>query len=250
MAKAKNETTDLICVNEYLVLKKFAVVLKDYLDNQKRDDELLEDTLFLSVNTNEDYCANKVGIFRSTSSLNLTDENDFYDVSNLRCFLDQTNKSPNQRMTLNASPTSSLNPCYAVRAWPANVLVDGFNNIEPILNFEDEKIHACLQIYLRNTGIKKISEFSSFCWPVIFRGRHLFGLANPPENLSFSYVCPLMSLLLEQNERNIKKEYNKTSIERCQNGPFFLVVCSSCKPALRIYNTIKEILAIVISNVF
>jgi superfamily II DNA/RNA helicase len=229
-----NKKTDLIYINEYLITKKFA------LANKSRDQHLA---------------------YADTSNLECADENEFYNVLSLKQFL--TKKDVNaidscpQKQIM---PQTTLNTNFiSTRLGGENVLIDGFDGVDPILSIENKKLHQSVRDYLRKSiGHRQLSDFAKFSLPVIFRGRHLFGMSSEPtgsDDYLYAYLCPLLSLLLEKMEKDVESNlsdktesgYVKHSMNRttsCQNGPFFLIVCTSCKSALRIYEIIKEILDI------
>jgi superfamily II DNA/RNA helicase len=69
---------------------------------------------------------------------------------------------------------------------------------------------------------------------------------------ALSFVCPLMSALLDRQqiqpelEKQQLKEcgYVKQSLLRAKNGPLLLIICASCKNAQRIFEIISEIVAL------
>ena len=97
-----------------------------------------------------------------------------------------------------------------------------------------------------------MTEFESYCWPVVFRGRHLFAMPNKQSNSEkdsfLAYLCPLVSLIIEkanldQRDKVIRESgFIKRSVSRTQNGPLLLIVCPSCKNAQRIYEVVNEML--------
>lgn len=249
LVDVNGEKTDLICINEFLILKRFASLL----NATKKEDTVEFNDFSINCHKNESYAVKRVPLFKSFIKLNLVDENEFSNILNIKNYLNNKRESVSDE-TLMQRKVGSIQ-INSIQTVSEKVLIDGFNNLEPIINIDDKKIHPCVRDYLRNCiGLRQISEFVSYCWPVIFRGRHLFGMSNENsffEDIPLSYVCPLLSLLIEQSEKytdhskKFESGYIKNSISHVQNGPILLILCTSCKSALRIYEIIKEILDIV-----
>ena len=281
---------DLICINDLLIMKKFALSLNgDQLISGSNENDLFH------INTrksNKEQSAKKLEL---GSSLDLANENDFYNIDYLKYYLNKKNVAKNgkdssdptkdakrsksvglakeedintkdqtkaefyskMKLKIQKASQPTQNMCTATSSkLSENVLINGFDNVQPILNIEDKRLHPAVRDYMRNCkGLRQISEFNSFCWPIIFRGRHLFGMSNEESSsleLSLSYLCPLLSLMLDNSENKkdnskiLESGYVKNSMNHSQNGPILLIVCTSCKSALRINEAIKEILNIVI----
>ena len=287
--KIDNKPTDFICINDFLVTKRFALSTADTAISYRGLEEQEEDLFHINTQKSEDKrVKNKlIQEFGSNTNLDIVDEADFYNISYLKYYLDKNSKTQSYNdsnekkvpkiktgekpkreeesiIRKNNDSKSNVDGLSKIQnstrpiqnfGLPENVLIDGFDNIEPILNIDNKRIHPSIRDYLRNRiGLRQISEFNSYCWPVIFRGRHLFGMSNEDSSsvdLAFSYLCPLLSLLLEQTENNMdfsnifENGYVKNSMNHSLNGPKLLILCTSCKSALRIYEIIKEILDLV-----
>jgi hypothetical protein len=179
-----------------------------------------------------------------------------------------------------------------------NILLHNIK-IDPMLKLSDVPFYSTVKDYLSMYGINRIKEFDWYCWPVVLRGRHLVAIpgetmaassssaANEAENskanvnnnnlieiaegevnydwvskqqqMALSYLCPLMSVMLEelemsikeQQEQNKKKRRNervketgfvKNAMYRSENGPILLIVCESCKSAQIIFEIVNRII--------
>ena len=158
----------------------------------------------------------------------------------------------------NPPASQSLNSLLApMKDYPENVLIDAVK-IAPILNTNDIRLHQSVRDYLNVNGLKKVNEFEQYLWPTIFRGRHVFGLSTeldylindvPEKNVYLSFIVPLVSLLLHDSEDQdlivqppSEDGYIKHAINRANNGPLLLILCTSCRAAQRIHDIIRSIL--------
>jgi superfamily II DNA/RNA helicase len=117
-------------------------------------------------------------------------------------------------------------------------------------------LDQCVIDYLFLNGLTQVDDFTSYAWPVVFGGRHMFGLPTEKEydsNFSLNYLAPLVTLIIDKLEldynadnRQVSKEtgYIKKSMNRAQNGPLLLIICPSCKQAQRIFEILTELMNI------
>jgi hypothetical protein len=189
-------------------------------------------------------------------------------------------------------------------------------NIDPMLKLGDVPFYTTVKDYLNMCGITRIKEFDWYCWPVVLRGRHLVAIPNESattttafvhdgedrtqmsnsinknqlggecevdydwaskqQQMALSYLCPLMSVMFEELEMNIKEQYEqqtenekyknkkqqkraggdsgeraavkketgfvKNVMYRSENGPLLLIVCESCKSAQIVFEIVNRII--------
>ena len=211
----------------------------------------------------------KISDNRQSKASNLMDElfNDKIDEKNA-VLKPKTFDMPQQTNRLNQN---KLTAPYVSSVDKSNILVDGIK-VSPMRSISESPLNESIKNYLALKSIKHLSVMDWYCLPTIIRGRHLFAMPNKYSNLTstevsmsqmdekvkeapekdqaLTYLCPLISLMLDQiqidseNEKKKKLEcgYIKQSLVRSQNGPVLLIICSSCKNAQRIYEIISEMI--------
>jgi superfamily II DNA/RNA helicase len=146
--------------------------------------------------------------------------------------------------------------------------------ISPILGITETSIlNEYLKEYLYIKNIK-LSSFDSFCWPAILKGLSTLAIPNTyvvnsdwskrnfiskeyldtnaslDKDTCLSYLCPLISKLMEQLESVQMKKLKKLekygfideTVSRATNGPILIIVCGSCRNAQRIYELVDDII--------
>ena len=75
----------------------------------------------------------------------------------------------------------------------------------------DAPLNEAIKDYLALKSIKSLSIFDWYCWPTIIRGRHLFAMHNQEKDQALSYICPLISLMLDNLDIDSKMAKEKKS---------------------------------------
>ena len=213
----------------------------------------------------------KISDNRQSKASNLVDELFNEKIEEKNASLKQKiNDMPHQTNKLNQN---KLTAPYVSSVDKSNILVDGIK-VSPMRSISESPLNESIKNYLALKSIKQLTVMDWYCLPTIIRGRHLFAMPNKYSNLTsaevsmsqmdgneqfkeapekdqaLTYLCPLVSLMLDQiqidseNEKKKKLEsgYIKQSLVRSQNGPILLIICSSCKNAQRIYEIISEMI--------
>ena len=132
-----------------------------------------------------------------------------------------------------------------------DIILDGFKDLKPVLKYDENNFHSIVVDYIKKKNQIQISEFQSYCLASILNGRHLLAMTNKNRITPITYIYPLISMTLKEIERLENSSvaetgYIKNSISRAQNGPILLIICSSCKDAQIIFETINDMLELIL----
>ena len=256
-------------LNDLLMKKGFAIIDQDSINDQlgnKMDDSELDE---------------------SDSQCKIAQNDFFTNLGPLKAYLKSTEKSHpshllDELLDSNSDSGSSIkqstislyksnrtvNQDYVQVNELSNIIVDGMK-VTPYAKLSDVPLERAIHDYLCIKGFNEMTEFESYCWKVVLRGRHLFAMPNPNRNHNdlrldngqfyevrkerhsfLSYLCPLVSLIIEKVNMELRENmshesgYIKKSLSRSQNGPVLLIVCPSCKNAQKIYEVVNEMIEI------
>jgi hypothetical protein len=130
-------------------------------------------------------------------------------------------------------------------------------SIRPIRQLREAQLNEAIRNFLSKHAITELNEFDWFAWPTILRGRNLFAMPEDKDSThlrqsayqekiatasfnSFSYLFPLLSLILDSIEHrstdtsadtvsaSSKGYIKKSMFMQAKNGPILLIVCASC----------------------
>jgi hypothetical protein len=159
----------------------------------------------------------------------------------------------------------------------------------PINKLTEAPLHRSLIDFINlNVFRVNLPEFDRYAWSCLFNGRHMVALPGPNQYHqidsthfrstksyknnnnyykkmnqstridyeksfnSMSYLCPLLSLIIEKKEsnkcelnllnyNNKQRSYVKESISQSQNGPILLIICASCQRAQQIFEMVNSV---------
>jgi ATP-dependent RNA helicase TDRD12 len=163
---------------------------------------------------------------------------------------------------------TKFKPCTTLRnnLSDRNIFINGLN-IRPVTTLAESSIHEKLKDYFHINGYNTINEFESYLWPAILRGRHVLAVSpsdidselnfatRKRKNKLVTFISPVLTLvikLIEREKQLLKEELEQEStttssvpekyVYKRINGPRFLIICSSCKNAQKIFELMTSIL--------
>ncbi|XP_014677019.1 PREDICTED: putative ATP-dependent RNA helicase TDRD12 isoform X5 [Priapulus caudatus] len=112
----------------------------------------------------------------------------------------------------------------------AGVLVHGEKPLQPISYLSQASFHKDIKSRLNALGFMNPERIQKYCWPAILRGRNVVALSHSGNILAY-----LLPLLTQIQQSNVHKQLPMG------NGPLAIIMTSSWKTALAIYDCCEKI---------
>uniref|UniRef100_A0A8W8K9B9 RNA helicase n=1 Tax=Magallana gigas TaxID=29159 RepID=A0A8W8K9B9_MAGGI len=114
-----------------------------------------------------------------------------------------------------------------------SVLVHSLRKVTPYLNFDNVPLVSELKEILKGFEFPSPMLIQAYGWPGILKLNHVVGISPVQTGKTFTYLCPLLSELLNP------QSYQELAIG---NGPLALILVSSWKKAQGVYDITRGLL--------